>query len=108
MFEWLSDSTRILGLRKIIANYNLENSPWFMLLCKLRSKWRPALSKDFFLAGILSSRRSKSTKNLIGFKENKITSLSKFYWSCNSMVKCWMSPKELAKFQHSRSEPCFV
>ena len=52
---------------------------WFDRLYNLRDKWCTALSKDFISTGILSSQRSESTNNPIGFEATKSTSLYQFF-----------------------------
>ncbi|XP_057251765.1 uncharacterized protein LOC104896758 [Beta vulgaris subsp. vulgaris] len=59
----------------MMKKYGLEGDKWFARLYQLKDKWSTALSKDFFSAGILSSQRSESTNNAIGFQASKTTSL---------------------------------
>ncbi|XP_021722007.1 protein FAR1-RELATED SEQUENCE 5-like [Chenopodium quinoa] len=89
----------------MIAKYKLENNKWFKRLYGLREKWCTALSKDFFSAGILSSQRSESANNAVGFKANKNTSLTDFFKIFNQTVKRWRKNESDADFKCSNSNP---
>ncbi|XP_056688482.1 protein FAR1-RELATED SEQUENCE 5-like [Spinacia oleracea] len=65
--------------RSMLQQYELIGEEWFTNVYDLREKWCPALSKDFFSAGILSSQRSESTNHAIGFRANRTTILTDFY-----------------------------
>ncbi|XP_021755009.1 protein FAR-RED IMPAIRED RESPONSE 1-like [Chenopodium quinoa] len=89
----------------MIVKYKLENNKWFKRLYGLREKWCTTLSKDFFSAGILSSQRSESAKNAVGFKANKNTSLTDFLKIFNQTVKRWRKNESDADFKCSNSNP---
>ena len=65
----------------MVATYKMKENEefykWFDCLYKTRHKWSTGLSKDFFSAGILSSR--ESTNSAIGFEATKTISLTQFY-----------------------------
>ncbi|XP_048492309.1 protein FAR1-RELATED SEQUENCE 5-like [Beta vulgaris subsp. vulgaris] len=63
----------------MMKKYGLEGDKWFARLYQLKDKWSTTLSKDFFSAGILSSQRSESTNNAIGFQASKTTSLYDYF-----------------------------
>ncbi|XP_021742871.1 protein FAR1-RELATED SEQUENCE 5-like [Chenopodium quinoa] len=89
----------------MIAKYKLENNKWFKRLYGLREKWCTTLSKDFFSTGILSSQRSESANNAVGFKANKNTSLTDFFKIFNQTVKRWRKNESDADFKCSNSNP---
>ncbi|XP_021726195.1 protein FAR1-RELATED SEQUENCE 5-like [Chenopodium quinoa] len=89
----------------MITTYKLEKNTWFKRLYNLREKWCTALSKDFFSAGILSSQRSESTNNAVGFKANKNTSLSDFFRIFKQTVNRWRKNESDVDFKCSNSEP---
>ncbi|KAL2897422.1 Protein FAR1-RELATED SEQUENCE 5 [Bienertia sinuspersici] len=90
---------------QMITKYNLEKSKWFSRLYALKEKWATALSKDFFSAGILSSQRSESTNNAIGFRACKTTSLNEFFAIYEATIKRWRSIEESNEFICSKSIP---
>ncbi|XP_021714611.1 protein FAR-RED IMPAIRED RESPONSE 1-like [Chenopodium quinoa] len=89
----------------MITTYKLENNRWFKRLYSLKEKWCAALSKDFFSVGILSSQRSESANNVVGFKANKITSLTDFFKIFKQTVTRWRNNESDADFKCSNSKP---
>ncbi|XP_021723697.1 protein FAR1-RELATED SEQUENCE 5-like [Chenopodium quinoa] len=89
----------------MITTYKLENNRWFKILYSLKEKWCTALSKDFFSAGILSSQRSESANNVVGFKANKNTSLTDFFKIFKQTVTRWRNNESDADFKCSNSKP---
>ncbi|XP_056685504.1 protein FAR1-RELATED SEQUENCE 5-like [Spinacia oleracea] len=88
--------------RSILQQYELIGEEWFTNVYDLREKWCPALSKDFFSAGILSSQRSESTNHAIGFRENRTTS---FYRLFKGTIQRWRSTEKQVEFSCSKSVP---
>uniref|UniRef100_A0A803N024 FAR1 domain-containing protein n=1 Tax=Chenopodium quinoa TaxID=63459 RepID=A0A803N024_CHEQI len=79
---------------------------WLLQLSRvynLKEKWCPALSKDFFSAGILSSQRSESTNHAVGFRANKSTTLTEFYGIFVRTIKRWRSDEKYNEFIYSKS-----
>ncbi|KAK9668709.1 hypothetical protein RND81_13G080100 [Saponaria officinalis] len=68
-------------------------------------KWCTAHNKDFFSAGIISSQRSESANNAIGFKASKTTSLTEFYRLYTETVQTWRATEADLEFRCSRSTP---
>ncbi|XP_021771339.1 protein FAR1-RELATED SEQUENCE 1-like [Chenopodium quinoa] len=89
----------------MIKTYKLEKNSWFKRLYNLRKKWCTALSKDFFSAGILSSQRSESTNNAVGFKATKNTNFTDFFKIFNQTIKRWRKNESDADFKCSNSHP---
>ncbi|XP_074296481.1 protein FAR1-RELATED SEQUENCE 5-like [Silene latifolia] len=92
----------------MVATYELErnpNYPWFTRVYDIRNKWCTALSKDFFSAGILSSKRSESTNNALGFQANKATSLTQFYKLFKHTITRWRKNELKLEFYCSKSQP---
>ncbi|XP_021770695.1 protein FAR1-RELATED SEQUENCE 1-like [Chenopodium quinoa] len=87
----------------MIEKYNLQEDSWFQRIYDLKEKWCPALSKDFFSAGILSSQQSESTNHAIGFRENRSTSLTKFYSIFKACIQRWRSTEKHDEFSCSKS-----
>ncbi|XP_010686164.3 protein FAR1-RELATED SEQUENCE 5-like [Beta vulgaris subsp. vulgaris] len=90
---------------KMIKDYKLKQSKWFNRLYKLKNKWCTALSKDFFSAGILSSQRSESTNNAVGFKARKSTSLTDFFKIFDNTIQRWRKNEANADFRCANSKP---
>ncbi|XP_056695821.1 protein FAR1-RELATED SEQUENCE 5-like [Spinacia oleracea] len=91
--------------RSMLQQYELIGEEWFTNVYDLREKWCPALSKDFFSAGILSSQRSESTNHAIGFRANRTTSLTDFYRLFKGTIQRWRSTEKQAEFSCSKSVP---
>ncbi|XP_056695127.1 protein FAR1-RELATED SEQUENCE 5-like [Spinacia oleracea] len=89
--------------RSMLQTYELIGEEWFTNVYDLREKWCPALSKDFFSAGILSSQRSESTNHSIGFIANRTTSLTDFYRLFKGTIQRWRSTEKQAEFTCSES-----
>ncbi|XP_021762252.1 protein FAR1-RELATED SEQUENCE 5-like [Chenopodium quinoa] len=87
----------------MIEKYNLQEDSWFQRIYDLKEKWCPALSKDFFSAGILSSQRSESTNHAIGFRANRSTSLTEFYSIFKACIQRWRSTEKHDEFLCSKS-----
>ncbi|XP_021773296.1 protein FAR1-RELATED SEQUENCE 5-like [Chenopodium quinoa] len=87
----------------MIEKYNLQEDSWFQRIYNLKEKWCPALSKDFFSAGILSSQRSESTNHAIGFRANRSTSLTEFYSIFKACIQRWRSTEKHDEFSCSKS-----
>lgn len=58
----------------MVNTYGLQKKDWFDRLYELRHKWCPALNRDFFSAGIMSTQRVEGTNRAITFKASKTTS----------------------------------
>ncbi|XP_056686011.1 protein FAR1-RELATED SEQUENCE 5-like [Spinacia oleracea] len=88
--------------RSMLQTYELIGEEWFTNVYDLREKWFPALSKDFFSAGILSSQRSENTNHAIDFRENRTTGLTDFYRLFKGTIQRWRSTEKQAKFSCSK------
>ena len=88
----------------MIKDFKLENSKWFKRLYNIREKWCTTLNKDFFSAGILSSQRSESTNNAIGFKASKSTSLTDFFKIFDETIRRWRKNETDQDFKCLNSE----
>ncbi|XP_021727208.1 protein FAR1-RELATED SEQUENCE 5-like [Chenopodium quinoa] len=62
-----------------------------------------SLSKDFFSAGIRSSKRSESTNHAIGFRANRLTSLTDFCSIFKACIQRWRSTEKHGEFLCSKS-----
>ncbi|XP_056690137.1 protein FAR1-RELATED SEQUENCE 5-like [Spinacia oleracea] len=89
----------------MITKYNLQNHDWFTNLYTIKEKWCTALNKDFFSAGILSSQRSESTNNAIGFKGNKSTSLTEFFHIFGATVDRWRYQEDQNEYDCGNALP---
>ncbi|XP_048501273.2 protein FAR1-RELATED SEQUENCE 5-like [Beta vulgaris subsp. vulgaris] len=89
----------------MMKKYGLEGDKWFARLYQLKDKWSTALSKDFFSAGILSSQRSESTNNAIGFQASKTTSLYDFFGMFQNTISRWRQTETNDEFVDSKSVP---
>ncbi|XP_021857698.2 protein FAR1-RELATED SEQUENCE 5-like [Spinacia oleracea] len=89
----------------MVTKYKLKEHKWFIRIYKLRHKWATALSKDFFSAGILSSQRSESTNNAVGFRATKKTSLTEFYHIFQETIKRWRRTEDIDEFNTTKSIP---
>ena len=89
----------------MIKEFGLEKSKWFNRLYNLKEKWCTTLSKDFFSAGILSSQRSESTNNAIGFKARKSTSLTDFFKIFDETIRRWRKNETDQDFKCLNSTP---
>ncbi|XP_056690283.1 protein FAR1-RELATED SEQUENCE 5-like [Spinacia oleracea] len=89
----------------MVIKYNLKEHKWFIRIYKLRHKWARTLSKDFFSARILSSQRSESTNNIVGFRATKKTSLTEFYHIFQETIKSWRRKKYTDEFNTTKSIP---
>ncbi|XP_021836935.2 protein FAR1-RELATED SEQUENCE 5-like [Spinacia oleracea] len=90
---------------EMIQTYGLQNHEWFTNLYTIKEKWCTALNKDFFSAGILSSQRSESTNNAIGFKGNKSTTLTEFFHIFGATVDRWRYQEDQNEFNCGNSMP---
>ncbi|XP_056691925.1 protein FAR1-RELATED SEQUENCE 5-like [Spinacia oleracea] len=90
--------------RSMLQQYELIGEEWFTNVYDLREKWCPALSKDFFSAGILSSQRSESTNHAIGFRANRTTSLTDFYRLFKGTIQHWRKVYTLSLFRDFEEE----
>ncbi|XP_056695317.1 protein FAR-RED IMPAIRED RESPONSE 1-like [Spinacia oleracea] len=95
--------TRFGALKRDPTFKKTFNYCLYKCVTDLREKWCPALSKDFFSAGILSSQRSESTNHVIGFRANRTTSLTDFYRLFKGTIQRWRSRKKQAEFSCSKS-----
>ncbi|XP_021851653.2 protein FAR-RED IMPAIRED RESPONSE 1-like [Spinacia oleracea] len=89
----------------MVTKYNLKEHKWFIRMYKLRYKWATALSMDFFSAGILSSQRSESSNNAVGFRPTKKTSLTEFYHIFQETIKRWRRTEDIDEFNTTKSIP---
>ncbi|XP_021845826.2 protein FAR1-RELATED SEQUENCE 5-like [Spinacia oleracea] len=89
----------------MVTKYKLKEHKWFIRIYKLRHKWATAPSKDFFSAGILSSQRSESTNNAVGFRATKKTSLTEFYHIFQETIKRWRRTEDIDEFNTTKSIP---
>lgn len=87
----------------LMQKYELTAHPWYQKVYELKEKWCPALSRDFFSAGILSSQRSESTNHAIGFKASKTTTLTEFYTIFKKTISRWRSTEKYDEFTCSKS-----
>ncbi|XP_021758560.1 protein FAR-RED IMPAIRED RESPONSE 1-like [Chenopodium quinoa] len=87
----------------MIQKFDLVNHAWYQRVYNLKEKWCPALSKDFFSTGILSSQRSESTNHVVGFRANKSTTLTEFYGIFVRTIKRWRSDEKYNEFTCSKS-----
>lgn len=94
--------------QSMVSKYGLEEHTWFTRLYSLKEKWATGLSKDFFSAGLLSSQRSESTNNAIGFNARKTTSLTEFFGIYKDTIKRWRTREQLDEFQCSKSRPASI
>ncbi|XP_056691927.1 protein FAR-RED IMPAIRED RESPONSE 1-like [Spinacia oleracea] len=90
---------------EMIQTYGLQNHEWFTNLYTIKEKWCTTLNKDFFSAGILSSQRSESTNNAIGFKGNKSTTLTEFFHIFGATVDRWRYQEDQNEFNCGNSMP---
>ncbi|XP_056685481.1 protein FAR1-RELATED SEQUENCE 3-like [Spinacia oleracea] len=90
--------------RSMLQQYELIGEEWFTNVYNLREKWCPALSKDFFSDGILSSQRSESTNHAIGFRANRTTSLTDFYRLFKGTIQRWRKVYTLSLFRDFEEE----
>ncbi|XP_056685950.1 protein FAR1-RELATED SEQUENCE 5-like [Spinacia oleracea] len=89
--------------RSMLQAYELIGEEWFTNVYDLREKWCPALRKDLFSVGILSSQRSESTNHAIEFRANRTTSLTDFYRLFKGTIQRWRSTEKQAEFSCSKS-----
>ncbi|XP_057767244.1 protein FAR1-RELATED SEQUENCE 5-like [Salvia miltiorrhiza] len=89
----------------MISIYGLQDNSWFKRLYDLRHKWSNVYNKDFFSAGILSSRRSESMNTTIGFNAKETTSLNELYIIFKKIVERWRSNEADDELQCSRENP---
>ncbi|XP_021714960.1 protein FAR1-RELATED SEQUENCE 9-like [Chenopodium quinoa] len=87
----------------MLQKYELTEHSWYKRVYELKDKWCPALCRDFFSAGILSSQRSESTNHAIGFRASKATTLTKFYTIFKKTTNRWRSTKKYNKFTYRKS-----
>ncbi|XP_056695809.1 protein FAR-RED IMPAIRED RESPONSE 1-like [Spinacia oleracea] len=100
---WHLNQNAITSWRSMLQTYELIGEEWFTNVHDLREKWCPALSKDLFSAGILSSQRSESKNHAIGFRANTTTSLTDFYRLFNGTMQRWKSTEKEVEFSCSKS-----
>uniref|UniRef100_A0A803N8K7 Protein FAR1-RELATED SEQUENCE n=2 Tax=Chenopodium quinoa TaxID=63459 RepID=A0A803N8K7_CHEQI len=87
----------------MMQKYELTSHSWYQRVYELKEKWCPALSRDFFSAGILSSQRSESTNHAMGFRESKATTLTEFYTIFKKTINRWRSIEKYDEFTCSKS-----
>ncbi|XP_021723359.1 protein FAR1-RELATED SEQUENCE 5-like [Chenopodium quinoa] len=87
----------------MMQKYELTAHSWYQRVYELKEKWCPALSRDFFSAGILSSQRSESTNHAIGFIASKATTLTEFYTIFKKTINRWRSTEKYDEFTCSKS-----
>ncbi|XP_021726644.1 protein FAR-RED IMPAIRED RESPONSE 1-like [Chenopodium quinoa] len=87
----------------MLQKYELTEHSWYKRVYELKDKWCPALCRDFFSAGILSSQRSESTNHAIGFRASKATTLTEFYTIFKKTTKRWRSTEKYDEFTCSKS-----
>ncbi|XP_021747895.1 protein FAR-RED IMPAIRED RESPONSE 1-like [Chenopodium quinoa] len=87
----------------MMQKYELTVHSWYQKVYELKEKWCPALSRDFFSAGILSSQRSESTNHAIGFRASKATTLTEFYTIFKKTINRWRSTEKYDEFTCSKS-----
>ncbi|XP_021740862.1 protein FAR1-RELATED SEQUENCE 5-like [Chenopodium quinoa] len=86
----------------MIHKFELTTHSWYKRVYELNKKWCPALGRDFFSAGILSSHRSESTNHAIGFRASKSTTLTKFYAIFKKTINRWRSTEKYNEFTCSK------
>ncbi|XP_021747547.1 protein FAR-RED IMPAIRED RESPONSE 1-like [Chenopodium quinoa] len=89
--------------QEMMQKYELTAHSWYQRVYELKEKWCPALSRDFFSAGILSSQRSESTNHAIGFRASKATTLTEFYTIFKKTINRWRSTEKYDEFTCSKS-----
>ncbi|XP_021761443.1 protein FAR1-RELATED SEQUENCE 9-like [Chenopodium quinoa] len=87
----------------MLQKYELTEHSWYKRVYELKDKWCPALCRDFFSAGILSSQRSESTNHAIGFRASKATTLTEFYTIFKKTTNRWRSTEKYDEFTCSKS-----
>ncbi|XP_021751560.1 protein FAR1-RELATED SEQUENCE 5-like [Chenopodium quinoa] len=87
----------------MLQKYELTENSWYKRVYELKDKWCPALCRDFFSAGILSSQRSESTNHAIGFRASKATTLTEFYTIFKKTTNRWRSTEKYDEFTFSKS-----
>ncbi|XP_021747430.1 protein FAR1-RELATED SEQUENCE 5-like [Chenopodium quinoa] len=87
----------------MMQKYDLTAHSWYQGVYELKEKWCPALSRDFFSAGILSSQRSESTNQAIEFRAIKATTLTEFYTIFKKTTNRWRSTEKYDEFTCSKS-----
>ncbi|XP_074293029.1 protein FAR1-RELATED SEQUENCE 5-like [Silene latifolia] len=92
----------------MMAEYGLDNHPWFNRLYSLRTKWCTALNNLHFSAGILSSQRSESTNHAMGFQASKTTPVAEFFGLFETTVRRWIWEEERKEFNCIRATPTSV
>uniref|UniRef100_A0A803NBS5 SWIM-type domain-containing protein n=1 Tax=Chenopodium quinoa TaxID=63459 RepID=A0A803NBS5_CHEQI len=87
----------------MLQKYELTEHSWYKRVYELKDKWCPAVCRDFFSAGILSSQRSESTNHAIGFRASKATTLTEFYTIFKKTTNRWRSTEKYDEFTYSKS-----
>lgn len=94
--------------QEMVNKYGLEKRHWFDRLYDLRHKWCPALNRDLFSAGIVSTQRVEGTNNAISFKANKTTSLYEFFQIFEQVVSRWRSKEIEDNFKNRMQKPSAI
>lgn len=90
---------------EMVTKYGLEEDDWFNRLYSLRQKWCPALNRDMFSAGILSTQRIESTNHSISFKSSPTTSMYEFFHIFEEVLKRWRSKETEDNFKNRMQKP---
>ena len=75
----------------MLVKYKCVEDEWLAKLYKIKEKWCPAYSKDYFSGGILSSQRSETTNNSVSHRLKKTHGLCDFYHCFLDVISEWRS-----------------
>lgn len=90
---------------EMVRKYSLEDNDWFKRLYAIRHKWCPALNRDFFSAGILSTQRIEGTNNAISLDATVTTSMFEFFQIFDDVIKRWRYTESVATFKNRTEKP---